>query len=650
MKLKHNSSFLPLLVGMFFLTSQTGEASKQPYTSKQVYVSDDEYDVAQHQAIKRNFGIRTNSNSAVPKADVKLSTTHKNLNEFNVCEDGSTGSKSDDVDVDKTYGVNRNDKGFGSLYDAKIFINDLENYEAFSDPYLEERGELLDIASEIKKLETSKRYPELVKKLKANLQKDLNDFLCKNLPKQKLPYGRALVFQDAGDKHEWFGLVTSGFRKKWTLLKPDGEVDGDVSIEESPETLEPEIVFRCRKAHNQLKSTDWTYIPPETQTVIKKIRSFKKHLAASEELQKFKRAAYIESGSSVEKEGGWEFQGFYEIESKIEYDAESTMYRIKWNDQVLKDNLKHESDLIAGDLEIGDQVFFDQGENSVFGSVTKKLASGYRVKQDADLNEEVSDKIYTLASDKVYLWEKRNPTEEEKNVEHCEEDFSEEFFEKIADVLNTNDKSNFKADFIREKITNHVSEEESIYMGVHPREFMTSDEINEVITWARQSREQKNCKKPTDDIVKMEILNVWKNKMKKKERRADNLSVAVAQKIWNHKIKIKVLGPKTYEPRAQFSISWREMPNKAENGKYNNEFLPYKKENFGIGGNEEGKDSCKEKSDETIAIKLQKEINADITSNDEELANTSNKTENENVEYCFNENGNTCKRKRNLEK
>merc|ERR1712098_389864 len=129
----------------------------------------------------------------------------------------------------------------------------------------------------------------------------------------------------------------------------------------------------------------------------------------------------------------------------------------------------------------------------------------------------------------------------------------------------------------------------------------TCDEISEVLTSARQSREKKHCKKPTNEIVKMEILNLWKNKMKKEERRADNLSVAVAQKIWNDKIKIKVLGSKTYEPRAQFSISWREISNRAENEEQNNKSVPKREErnsprmllDLDDGDNEDGKNCYK---------------------------------------------------------
>jgi len=290
-------------------------------------------------------------------------------------------------------------------------------------------------------------------------------------------------------------------------------------------------------------------------------------------LKKFKRAAYID-----DQDGKWQFQGFYKIErNEIEYDVSSTMHRIKWEDESIKDTLKHESDF-AGDIEIGDVVLFDQGTEDIeFGRVTKKKAIGYGVKKVIfdELNKEwlcdLNENTLFLASEKINLWEKRKPSDEETNVEHSAENFSEVFFEQIADMLNAKDKSNLTAHYIREIIANHVSEEENVYLDVHPREFLTSDEINEVIKWARQSSEKKHCKKPTNEIVKIEILNYWGSQMKKEKRRADNLSVFAAQKLFEKdRIKIKVLGPRAYESRSQFLISLREIPTKAE--------IPYRRE------------------------------------------------------------------------
>jgi hypothetical protein len=119
------------------------------------------------------------------------------------------------------------------------------------------------------------------------------------------------------------------------------------------------------------------------------------------------------------------------------------------------------------------------------------------------------------------------------------EDFTEVFFEKIADLLKADDTCIYK------RIIDHVSNEEKLYMGVHPKEFLTSEEIDEVVRWARGNRDG-------NEGVKKQILNSWKKQMKGKKRRADNLAVRAAAVEFRDKIKIKVLGS---FPQALFSIS-----------------------------------------------------------------------------------------------
>jgi hypothetical protein len=482
--------------------------------------------------------------------------------------------KIEDINIDEIYNENQNDQVF-TLYDGEIFINDLKNYQTW---YEEESVStvqdcsyrLFDISSEISKLGNLKNVDrKLIQRLRKALQKDLNDFLCTHQA-AKLPYGKVFTFQDDEDG-KWVGLVTSGVCKSWRLLTDKKEMEGDMWIEKSHTTGEAEIIFRRRREdHTLLKGKDWTYITPKHSTVIKKIRSFKKYTKLrEEELQKFKRAAYIE-----DDENEWEYKGFYNIESgETIYDENSTLYKIKWIDQTEWDTLKNESDL-AGDIEIGDRVCYEFQYGRGFGDVkdivkvycddrvtSETFRFDYKVFPDEwpenydeykpeNYDEYDLDQTLLLAPEKIsYLWKKRKPVEE-SNATNVAEDFTEVFFEQIADVLKAND--------IHKRIIDHVSNEENLYMNVHPNEFLASEEIAEVVSWASEN------KKDVHD-VKKQILRSWKKQMRGKKRTADNLSILAAQKIWNDEIKIKVLGSKTYEPRAQFSITLKTTKQNYQN-------------------------------------------------------------------------------------
>jgi hypothetical protein len=375
----NSSAFFGII---FFLASQTAVASKIWKLGKVV--------------------IRVESNT--------FQNDDKAKNENNDVS-GRTRSKNSQKDIEKIRDTAENEETSDSLCDAKIIKND-KKHEVQPDKH-DHPYTLGDIRSEIKKLENSKKFdPELAKKLKTILQKDMNDFLCRSLTKEKLPHGKVFAFQDGDSKAKdgkWYGLVTSGARREWTLLTPEGEqFDGDVSIEESSKSDENEIVFRRSKDQQFLKSADWIFVTPKNPTVIKEIRSFKKHLKlSSEELKKFQRAAYISTD-----ENGWQFTGYHEIESnQTEYDDNTTMYKIEWHDHHESDTLKHKSDLIAGELDIGDRVIYDGN----FGIVKAKFGIQCVDRMIYDYQVELEDDPYNrerkargLTSDKLALWEKVN--------------------------------------------------------------------------------------------------------------------------------------------------------------------------------------------------------------------------------------------------